>query len=79
MTTIEESRKLRHPYYRIMDLPKRELKVKIAAMRREEIINWLNWNDSNGVYSDKDSINEFGTIMSKKECEKIMLRQILES
>ena len=79
MTSIEQSRKLRHPYFKMMDLSEKELIPAITAMSREEIINWLQWNDSNGVYSDKQSIDEFGNIMSKKEAEKIILRQILEA
>ncbi len=78
MSALEESHKLAHPFYRIMELPAKELKAKIASMSREEIINWLKWNDPNGVYSDSDSLREFGEIISKKEGETIMLRQILE-
>jgi hypothetical protein len=62
-----------------MDLPEIKLKAEVTAMTREELIDWLRWNDSNGVYSDKQSIKEFGSILSKKEAEKIMLRQILEA
>ena len=31
---------------------------------RESVINWLEWNDSNGCYSDADSINEDMPILS---------------
>ena len=55
-----------------------ELKAKIAGMSRYEIIGWLQWNDHNGVYSDSDSLREFGNVVSKEEGETIMLRQILE-
>jgi hypothetical protein len=34
-----------------MELPENELKAKITFMSRDEIINWLKWNDPNGVYS----------------------------
>jgi hypothetical protein len=78
MKTIEESRKLSHPFYKLMELPERELRAKITLMRRDEIINWLKWNDHNGVYSDNDSLREFGNIVSKEEGEILMLRQILE-
>jgi hypothetical protein len=78
MSALEESHKLAHPFYRIMELPEKELRKKIVTMSREEIIEWLRWNDPNGVYSDSDSLHEFGEIMSKKEGETIMLRQILE-
>ena len=78
MNTIEERRKLRHPFYKLMELPENELKAKIAGMSRYEIIGWLQWNDHNGVYSDSDSLREFGNVVSKEEGETIMLRQILE-
>ncbi len=78
MSALEESQKLAHPFYRIMEMPEKELKEKIATMSREEIISWLKWNDPNGVYSDSDSLREFGNSMSKEEGETIMLRQILE-
>ncbi|MBL0050942.1 MAG: hypothetical protein IPP29_05135 [Bacteroidetes bacterium] len=47
-------------------------------MSREEIIDWLKWNDPNGVYRDEQSIAEFGRPVTKPEAEEIMLRQILE-
>jgi hypothetical protein len=78
MSQLEERHKLAHPFYRIMELPEKELKAKITFMSRDEIINWLKWNDPNGVYSDSDSLREFGNSMSGKEGEAIMLRQILE-
>ena len=78
LTFVEESRKKRHPFYRIMELPETELKAKIATMNREDIIEWLQWNDPNGIYTDKDSLKEFDHVMSREQGEEIMLRQILE-
>jgi hypothetical protein len=37
------------------------------------------WNDPNGVYSDEQSLNEFGAIMSREEGLEIMLRQAEEN
>lgn len=79
MNTLDEHRKLRHPYYKLMDLPENELKAKVASMSREEIIDWLKWNDPNGVYRDEQSIAELGRPVTKPEAEEIMLRQILEA
>jgi hypothetical protein len=39
------------------------------------LINWLENNDRNGVYNDRDSMREFGSIMSKSEAIDIILRQ----
>ncbi len=77
MNTIEEHYKLSHPFYKLMELPEKELRAMIKLMSREEIINWLKWNDPNGVYSDNDSLRELGNIVSKDEGATIMLRQIL--
>jgi hypothetical protein len=30
----------------------------VNIKNRESLINWLVWNDSNGCYSDADSIHE---------------------
>lgn len=79
MNTFDEQNKLRHPYYKIMDLPKSELTTKVASMSREEIIDWLSWNDPNGVYHDEQSIAELGRPVTKPEAEEIMLRQILDA
>lgn len=45
MSELEENHKRAHLFYRIMELPEKELKSKIATMSREEIVNWLRWND----------------------------------
>lgn len=79
MNTLEENRKLRHPYYKVMDLTENELKSKVESMSRTEIIDWLKWNDPNGVYLDEQSIAEFGRTITKAEAEEIMLRQILQA
>jgi hypothetical protein len=43
------------------------------------LIEWLSWNDKNGVYKDNDSVREFNQIISKEEALKIMTRQITEA
>jgi hypothetical protein len=37
------------------------------------------WNDRNGVYSDVDSLREFGAVMTKEEGLEILLRQVEEN
>ena len=46
-------------------------------MSRHEIIDWLSWNDRNGIYNDEDSLDEFGNILSKEEGEKIIFRKLM--
>lgn len=31
------------------------------------MIEWLSWNDRNGVYRDDESLQEFGNTVSKEE------------
>lgn len=73
-----EKDKLNHPYYKIMELSKEELNKKLNSWSRMELIDWLCWNDSNGVYSDEDSIREFGSKLSKEGAIEIIIKQIME-
>lgn len=75
---ITEKEKLNHPYYRIMEFSGEELTNKLNSWSRQELIDWLCWNDRNGVYSDQDSLQEFGEILSKKRALEIMISQIEE-
>ena len=73
---LDEIRKLRHPYFQIMELDTKKLKTELATWTREDLIDWLVWNDSNGVYRDKDSLPEFGNILDKPEAIEIIVRQL---
>jgi hypothetical protein len=64
--------------YNIMELKNDELLSTLQAWTRLDLIEWLVWNDSNGVYKDEDSIEEFGNVVSKEEAIEIITRQILE-
>ena len=66
-------------YYEIMDLSQENLHNFLKLCSREELINWLQWNDPNGVYVDSSSMAEFDTIISKEEGIEIIKRQICES
>lgn len=67
-------------YFRkFLDMSEQELRAKVDKLSRTEIIEWLSWNDRNGVYRDEDSISEFGNIMGLEEGKEIMLRQILQA
>ena len=63
--------------YVAMDLPEDQLLTEVRAMSREQLIDWLCWNDRNGVYRDDDSMAEFGNVMTKEEGEEIMFREIM--
>ena len=63
-------------YYEIMDLSPNNLENFLALTSREEIIDWLKWNDPNGTYDDKASFDELGDIISREEAIKIIKRQI---
>ena len=76
---ITEEEKLKHPYYKLMDLRGEALETELDAWNRLELIEWLSWNDRNGVYKDEDSIQEFGNILTKQEAIEIISRQITEA
>jgi len=63
------------PYFRVVEISEAELLELISGLSRIDIIDWLMWNDRNGVYSDEASIREFGQIMTRDEGIEIMLRQ----
>ncbi|WP_457289626.1 hypothetical protein [Pedobacter sp. UYP24] len=71
--------KLRDPRYKIMELKGDALQQEIAKMKRHEILEWLQWNDRNGIYTDEESMREFGNITSQEEGIEIMTRQIEEA
>jgi hypothetical protein len=77
-TIISEEEKLRHPYYKIMDLSKEKLQVELNSWSRLDLIDWLTWNDRNGIYKDEDSLFEMSNILGKAEAIEIITRQILE-
>ena len=78
-TYITESEKLRHPYYKIMELSGDKLQLELNEWSREDLIEWLCWNDRNGVYRDEESLHEFGNTVSKEEAIEIINRQISEA
>lgn len=65
-------------YIEVMDLLENQLDVFLDHSSRDEVIDWLQWNDPNGVYTDVASMCEFGKIISKEEGVETMKRQILQ-
>lgn len=75
-TYISEEEKLKHPYYKLMLLKGETLETELNSWSRLDLIEWLCWNDRNGIYKDKESLQEFGNTVSKKEAIEIITRQI---
>jgi hypothetical protein len=76
---ISEEEKLKHPYYKLMELRGGDLEKKLNSWSRLALIEWLCWNDRNGIYKDEQSLQEFGNTVSKVEAIEIITRQITES
>ncbi|WP_257667299.1 hypothetical protein [Parapedobacter tibetensis] len=77
MDLLIETKRNSDVHYKVMALPEDELLTEVRAMSREQLIDWLSWNDRNGIYKDVDSMAEFGNVMTKEEGEEIMFRQIM--
>ena len=77
-TYLTEKEKLNHPYYRIMELRGEKLYEKLDSWSRLELIDWLCWNDRNGVYIDEDSLREFGNVLTKERAIEIITSMITE-
>jgi len=78
-TYLTEKEKLNHPYDRIMELKGEELHEKLHSWSRLELIDWLCWNDRNGVYTDEDSLREFGNVLTKERAIEIITGMITEN
>lgn len=66
-------------YQSLTQLSDRELITLVNGMNRKAIIEWLTWNDPNGIYQDDQSLSELGNIMSRDEGIEILLRQVIEN
>lgn len=75
---INEVEKLKHPNYKLMELRDETLETELNSWSRLDLIEWLSWNDRNGVYKDEESLREFGNIVSKEVAIEIITRQITE-
>ena len=76
---ISEEEKLEHPYYKLIKLRGHELETVLNSWSRLALIEWLCWNDRNGVYKDDESLKEFGNTVGKEEAIEIITRQISEA
>lgn len=78
-TYTNDEEKLKHPYYKLMELRGDALEAELNSKSRLDLIEWLSWNDRNGVYKDDESLQEFGNIVSKSEAIEIITRQITQA
>ena len=77
-TFLNEEEKLKHPYYKLMELKGADLENELNSWSRLDLIEWLCWNDRNGVYRDEDSLREFGNTVSKELAIEIITKQIIQ-
>jgi hypothetical protein len=68
--------KLKHPYYKLMESRGVTLETELNSWSRLDLIEWLCWNDRNGIYRDVESFQELGNMVSKVEAIEIITRQI---
>jgi hypothetical protein len=73
---INQEEKLKHPNYQIMELCVEKLQIELNSWSRSDLIEWLVWNDRNGVYRDEDSLREFDNILGKAEAISIIISQV---
>lgn len=60
----------------ITTLSASDLEQELRTWSRNEMIDWLCWNDRNGVYTDEDSLAEIGHVLSREEGIEIITCQI---
>lgn len=75
---FSKEEKLKHPYYKLMELNGSDLEEELNSWSRLDLIEWLSWNDRNGVYRDADSLREFGNTLSREEAIEIIIKQIIQ-
>jgi len=59
----------------IFNLPVSQAVAILNTLSREDLIDILSKNDSNGIYSDSDSIREFGSPATREELIEAFWRQ----
>lgn len=64
--------------YKVMDLNPKDLQAEVSQWSRDTVIGWLNWNDSNGIWTDEDSIAEGMQPMTVEEARNYMIKILVE-
>lgn len=65
----------KNPNYRYKFMTGEELRNELKNWSREDLIEWLSWNDPNGIYRDEESFAELGSIMTYEEAVEMMVKQ----
>lgn len=79
MNLVEKNELIRkHGNYRYIFMNECELREELKTWTRKDLINWLQWNDRNGIYDDEQSMAEIGQIMTFEEGIEIMVNQIIQ-
>lgn len=65
-----------YTFHSLTLLEEDKLLLLVNAMSREDIIEWLSWNDPNGIYRDEQSLKELGNKMTWEEGLEILLRKV---
>jgi hypothetical protein len=68
-----------YTYQQLTEISAEALLMLVNAMDRKAIIEWLAWNDPNGIFHDEQSLKELGNIMTREEGLEILLRQVEEN
>lgn len=68
----------KHGNYRYIFMHEDQLRNELKNWCRQDLINWLEWNDTNGIYDDNQSLAEIGCVMTHEEGVEIMIKQIIQ-
>lgn len=68
----------KHLNYRFIFMYEVELRTELKNWSRKDLIEWLTWNDPNGIYNDEQSMDELGNVMTYEEGVEIMINQIIQ-
>lgn len=69
--TVSDDWKLRLCFY-----THDNLKSEIHKLRKNQLIEWLEWRDPNGIYSDRQSRKELGKVLSLIYAKQLVLEFI---
>jgi hypothetical protein len=80
MNELEEKTLIaKNANYRITFLSEVEIRNELQKWNRQDLIDWLKWNDPNGIYNDDESMDELGNIMSYEEGVELIVKQVLQN
>ncbi len=63
--------------YRLLDLKDKTLFDTLSLMKRQELLQWLQWNDCNGVYADYDCVRIGIPLFTKEQALTTVYHHIM--